>query len=365
MKIIKIFGVVVAVHAAVFLFIFAIPGCRSTGRPAADEAGAAHVSVAADAPGLSPVVAAPAAPVPAGSGGDRNPVVAPAVVPASVTFNPDAPATVRQSPTRPGSVAAAGLTPAPAPAPAQDAPATAAYTVVKGDSLWSIAQKHKVTVHDLATANNLPVDSTLRLGQKLIVPGAGTASPRPAAAPAGAVAYTVKSGDSLDLIARHHGTTSTILRQLNNLKSDTVRAGQTLQVPAGAPDGTTTAASSPAGRPAGGDAVVHVVKAGETLGAIARIYSVPIGAIATANNIADPKKIRPGQELKIPDWQRPGAKAAPAAEVAPAAPAAAAPVDAVVAPPAADSPIIAAPPAPPPADGPVIKVESSGAPAIP
>ena len=32
MKLVKIFGVVMAVHAAVFMFIFAVPGCRSTGK---------------------------------------------------------------------------------------------------------------------------------------------------------------------------------------------------------------------------------------------------------------------------------------------------------------------------------------------
>ncbi len=361
MKIIKIFGVVVAVHAAVFLFIFAIPGCRSTGRPAADDAGAARVSVAADAAGSSPVIAAPAA----GSG--LSPVIAPAAAPASVTFDPNAPATVRSSPTRPGSAAASSLTPA-APAPAKEAPVNASYSVVKGDSLWSIAQKHKVSVHDLAAANNIPVSSTLRLGQKLIVPAAA-ASPGSgsAAVPAGTVAYTVKSGDSLGLIARRNGTTPTVLRQLNNLKSDTVRAGQTLQVPpaaAGAAAATpdSTPAPTSGSQPADGEAVVHVIKAGETLGAIAHKYGVPIGEIAKANNIADPKKIRPGQELKIPHWQPPAAKGATAATPADVP---AAPVDAVLPPPPADSPVIAVPPSAPPADGPVIKVESSGAPAIP
>ena len=38
MKLVKIFGVVMSVHAAVFLFIFAIPGCRSTGKKPAASA---------------------------------------------------------------------------------------------------------------------------------------------------------------------------------------------------------------------------------------------------------------------------------------------------------------------------------------
>jgi LysM repeat protein len=39
---------------------------------------------------------------------------------------------------------------------------------------------------------------------------------------------------------------------------------------------------------------------GETLGAIARKYGVKQGDIAVANNITDPRKIQPGQELVIP-----------------------------------------------------------------
>jgi LysM repeat protein len=42
--------------------------------------------------------------------------------------------------------------------------------------------------------------------------------------------YTVKSGDSLEKIARAHGMTVTELKELNNLKQSTIRAGQELSV---------------------------------------------------------------------------------------------------------------------------------------
>ncbi len=42
------------------------------------------------------------------------------------------------------------------------------------------------------------------------------------------------------------------------------------------------------------------MRAGETLGGIARKYGVRQGDIAVANNITDPRKIQPGQELVIP-----------------------------------------------------------------
>ena len=46
--------------------------------------------------------------------------------------------------------------------------------------------------------------------------------------------------------------------------------------------------------------IVHVVKRGETLGAIARQYNVTVDAIVRANNIANPSLIYPGQKLNIP-----------------------------------------------------------------
>jgi LysM repeat protein len=44
----------------------------------------------------------------------------------------------------------------------------------------------------------------------------------------------------------------------------------------------------------------HVVRSGETLGGIAARYHVSVGALAKANGIANPNLIRVGQTLKIP-----------------------------------------------------------------
>jgi len=46
--------------------------------------------------------------------------------------------------------------------------------------------------------------------------------------------------------------------------------------------------------------IVHVVKRGETLAIIARLYSVTVAAIVRANNISNPSLIYTGQRLNIP-----------------------------------------------------------------
>lgn len=47
------------------------------------------------------------------------------------------------------------------------------YKVRRGDSLWTIAKKHGVTVAELKQANNLR-SSTIRVGQRLVIPGGDT-----------------------------------------------------------------------------------------------------------------------------------------------------------------------------------------------
>ncbi|MFT3867441.1 MAG: LysM peptidoglycan-binding domain-containing protein [Nibricoccus sp.] len=344
MKILKIFGVVVAVHAAVFMFVFAIPGCSTKSRPAPKEP-APETGTAA------PSVSYPGAPVDSAGAVAGTETPAPEGMP-QVSFNSQ-----RYNPTRPGSSAAGvlqssevtGVTPA------------STYKVQPNDSLWKIAKKHGLGVEDLAKANGLRPNTPLKVGQKLIVPGK---SPKAGAAPSGTRMYTVKAGDSLGVIARKQGTTVADIRSLNpDLKSDTVRAGQELVLPASGKSAGSTAStvsappvvpSSTVAAPTG--SVEHIVLPGEGLQQIARKYGVPQREIAFANQISDPKNIRAGQKLIIPGVKTPGAAepaVTPPAEQTPVAPAT--PVENPVTPPPASEASPVAPAEAPP----VVKVEES------
>ncbi|HEY9155970.1 MAG TPA: LysM peptidoglycan-binding domain-containing protein [Opitutaceae bacterium] len=306
MKILKIFGLVVGVHVIAFMFVFAIPGCRSTSRHSpppseATQADRAQVRAAK----ASPITDGTNTPLVANSvTSETSPVASPVSGnSSSLNFSSDSAGfpVVHSNPTRPGSAEAASLITPPAPT---TTPATT-YVVVSGDSLWKIAKKHGMSSKEIAAANNLRTDAPLREGQKLIIPGKAiphsTASALPTSNPAETLTYRVKSGETLAVIARHSGTTTAAIKSLNHLKSDNVHVGQELVLPAGGSAATTLAATedtSGHGKNAG--SLHHTVKAGETLGQIAKHYGVSRRELAVANNIADPLKLRAGQDLVIP-----------------------------------------------------------------
>ncbi|MCL1964302.1 MAG: LysM peptidoglycan-binding domain-containing protein [Firmicutes bacterium] len=59
------------------------------------------------------------------------------------------------------------------PPAAPQPPANTIYTVQRGDSLWSIAQKFGVSVENIMYMNNL-VSPILCVGQQLVIPAAVT-----------------------------------------------------------------------------------------------------------------------------------------------------------------------------------------------
>lgn len=93
------------------------------------------------------------------------------------------------------------------------------YIVVKGDNLYNIANKYKVSVNDIKSLNNLK-SNTLQIGQILKIPGTEAYAN-----------YTVKKGDSLWKIANTYGVTVNELKQVNNLSGTTLQIGQVLLIP--------------------------------------------------------------------------------------------------------------------------------------
>jgi peptidoglycan endopeptidase LytE len=116
------------------------------------------------------------------------------------------------------------------------------YKVVKGDTLSKIAKKSHVSLQALMAANpgvesrKLKVDQTIHVPQPTTAAagasGAGATTAGATEGPAGQQVYTVKSNDSLTKIARQFGIKVKALRAANPLKTDKIKVGQKLNIPA-------------------------------------------------------------------------------------------------------------------------------------
>ncbi len=104
---------------------------------------------------------------------------------------------------------------------------TTTYKVQNGDTLYLIAQKYGISVAALQSANGLS-GTSLWIGQSLKIPLSANGSTG-----SGSSTYTVKSGDTLYLIAQRYGITVDALRQANSLWSDSLYLGQSLKIPSG------------------------------------------------------------------------------------------------------------------------------------
>ena len=146
------------------------------------------------------------------------------------------------------------------------------YTVKKGDSLWLIASKNKVSVDDIKSANNL-TSNILQIGQTLIIPDKKPSTKE--------ITYVVKKGDSLWLIANKYDTTVEKIKSANNLTSNTLRIGQVLTIPSSS------------------EFFTYTVKNGDSLWLIAKNYNTTVDNIKKLNNLTS-NTLQINQKLILP-----------------------------------------------------------------
>ena len=126
--------------------------------------------------------------------------------------------------------------PAVQPSRADESPEAGLYRVKSGDTLYEIAGRFGVSVNALKAVNGLS-GSSLRAGQKLVIPATAKTQPsRADSQPAGSAqaqdpVYRVKSGDTLSSIASRFGTSVRILKDLNGLRSNRLSVGQRIRLP--------------------------------------------------------------------------------------------------------------------------------------
>jgi membrane-bound lytic murein transglycosylase D len=219
------------------------------------------------------------------------------------------------------------------------------HKVKKGETLSGIAAQHDVTVKDIRTFNEIAASHTIHAGNILLIPVKDTVrSARVASKPSyrnpelprddialpllsvtdgsKQMRYIVKKDDTIVRIAERFHASLAQIREWNGLAYDSVlRPGDTLRIHAVTSTGVERPASAgPAGRsapkdaspaeiealragdpsPAGGARqITHVVKKGETLSSIGRLYKVRLSDILEWNRRTNRNKLYPGEKLTI------------------------------------------------------------------
>lgn len=147
------------------------------------------------------------------------------------------------------------------------------YIVASGDTLYSIARKYGLSVDELKKLNNLS-SNNLSIGQSLIVKKKEDEDVSDVSS------YTVKKGDTLYSIAKAYDTSVSNLKTLNNLTSDNLSVGQVLKVPSK-------------------ELNIYTVVAGDTLYGIARKFNTTVSELQDINNLST-SVLSVGQKLIIP-----------------------------------------------------------------
>ena len=175
---------------------------------------------------------------------------------------------------------------------------TSTYTVKKGDGLGAIAERHGMTLQEIRELNGLK-DNNIQAGQKLKVTGKASEE-RNEKPEVKTSTYTVKKGDSLGAIAERFGVTIAQLRELNGLKDNNIQAGQKLKV--------TGKASEERSEKPEAKSSTYTVKKGDSLGAIAERFGVTVDQLRDWNGIKG-NNIQAGQKLTIGGKSKSSSKA--------------------------------------------------------
>lgn len=138
------------------------------------------------------------------------------------------------------------------------------YTVKKGDTLYSIANKYNTTVNTLKQLNNLP-SNNLTIGTTLNLPTSTINDNNNV--------YIIQPGDTLYKIAAQNNTTVDKIKQLNDLSNNNLSIGQVLKIP------STEYIESPT------TTITYIVEPGDTLYSIAREYNTTVNNLKQLNNL--------------------------------------------------------------------------------
>lgn len=161
------------------------------------------------------------------------------------------------------------------------------YTVEEGNTLFSIAELFGTSPESILRLNPEIDPDNLEVGTRLCVI---SQTPQPVQCPAGALAYNINPGDTLQLIADKFGTTVESLLLTNpTLDPFNLRIGQRICI-------EQPLRELPSCRTRN----FYVIRRGDTLGAIAKSFGVRVSEIRAENPGLDPNNLTVDSVICIP-----------------------------------------------------------------
>jgi len=181
------------------------------------------------------------------------------------------------------------------------------HQVEEGETLSVIARKYRTTPMAISQANNLAEGQKIQVDGKLIIPVTAGRGKAASTTESLLVRYTLRRGDSIASVAKEFEVTVAQIRKWNGLSAKSnLRPGRVLviyppnsiaQAGRKAPE-----ARAPKSAPTGKEnstRVIHQVKKGETLFAIAANYRIPVDSIRDWNNLSQSENLKVGEKLTI------------------------------------------------------------------
>lgn len=179
------------------------------------------------------------------------------------------------------------------------------YIVQPGDTMWLIARKFGVSLDALLRANPQVADGDkINVGEKILIPQSSGVT--------GGGTYTVRSGDTMWLIAKKFGISLSELIRLNPQIKDpnVIYPGQKINVPqSGAKPPQQPQPPCPPAPPAPpvpsgeNNGRLYFVKSGDTFFSIAQRYALNLDSLIAANpQIKNADAIKPGMQLYLPGF---------------------------------------------------------------
>nr|WGD60316.1 LysM peptidoglycan-binding domain-containing protein [Bacillus velezensis] len=118
--------------------------------------------------------------------------------------------------------------------------------VKKGDTLWGLSNRYGTSINSIKSENKLKSD-IIYIGQTLSINGKSSSGSN-SGSKSSSSTYKVVKGDSLWKIANKYKMTVNQLKSLNGLKTDLIRIGQVLKVK-GSTSGSASSGSSSSKKP--------------------------------------------------------------------------------------------------------------------